>query len=265
MPKKSAKETAQDRKSYNLRKAKLFELEKDNYGHLYLMRARKPEFWQICGHSAVIFMNVIAPMIGVRSILRKDTDYDHTFKEGVVTLGNLEFHEKKLKSCEELELEKETENFISFRLKHKVSEEEYELILHDKEVKKKSLENEIAKTHALPSLQLKMEQILAICYRFYRKYTDAIDRELLVGMVFDQVRLAHKILFMVCRAEEDKKVGLLKIKGILERVPCDMVQILQLEVWPAEKCILFNSHITEAINAIDAELKRAKLIDAKGH
>lgn len=247
--------TKEARAEYLERKKKLFEIEKNNFERIVFMKSTRG-YWGIFGHSAIMFANKFGPDAKIRAIVRKDSDFDVKFKEGVITLRNVEFYRKKMEESPFMTLEKADDEFVVFKLKKKISEKEYEILKHSKEIRREQLESMIVNSIPLPKLHMRLTEVLQTTYRFYTKRTDELGRRFVVDKFADEVRAAHKLLIMSCRKEISLREGLLKIKALLSRALLDLNQITSLEIWSVEDCTLLTTMIVETQLLVEEELKK---------
>ncbi|MBQ3294631.1 hypothetical protein IJG98_02805 [Candidatus Saccharibacteria bacterium] len=244
----------EERKEYLERKQKLLALEKENYARIIMMRATRG-FWMTGGHSAVILVNKIAPELKIRIALRRDTDFGDKFKEGVTTFKNLGFYKEKLKLSEYVKLEKEEDDFIVYKLVKKISAAEYDVLLRSKEIRRQKLDGMIVKSIPMPTLNVKLSEVLRLTFKFYSKHSDALLRAFIVEKLADEIRTAHKTFVLICREEIGAMAGLLKVKKILSYALADVEQIVTLEGWSVEDCTVLAMAIIEASMAVDTEVK----------
>ena len=246
-----------ERKEYFERKKKLAEVEKNNFERIIIMRATRG-YWMAGGHTAIILANKVAPVLKLRVAIRKDTDFDVKFKHGIIVFRNVDFYKRKFDGADFLTLEKETEDFISYRLKERVPEEEYELLAKAREVRRQKLESMIVKSIPMPKLHMRMTEVLKTTYKFYQKRTDVAARAFIVDKFADEIRTAHKMMIMICREEMGATEGLMKMKALLNRALCDMNQIEALEIWTVENCTLLATMMVETLMSIETERKKAE-------
>lgn len=244
----------EERRAYLERKKKLFELERENYNHVIMMRGTQG-FWMTGGHSAVILVNKVAPELKIRIALRRDTDFGEKFKEGVTTFKNLGFYKEKLKLSECVKLEKEEGDFIFYKLARKISVTEYDVLRRSKEIRRQKLEGMIVKSVPMPTLNAKLSEVLRLTFKFYSKHSDALLRGFIVDKLADEIRTAHKTFVLICREEVGAMAGLLKVKKILSFALADVEQIVTLEGWSVEDCTVLATAIIEATMALDTEMK----------
>lgn len=244
----------EERQKYLERKKKLFELEKENYNRIIMMRGTRG-FWMTGGHSAVILVNKIAPELKIRIALRRDTDFGEKFKEGVTTFKNLGFYKEKLKLSEYVKLEKEEDDFIFYKLVKKISATEYDVLKRSKEIRRQKLEGMIIKSVPMPTLNTKLSEVLRLTFKFYSKHSDALLRGFVVDKLADEIRMAHKTFVLICREEIAAETGLHKVKKLLSYAMADVEQIVTLEGWSVEDCTVLAMAMIEAIMVVDTETK----------
>lgn len=248
-------EERNEKEIYIQRKKNLLEKEADNFERVVFLKGTKG-FYAVVGHSAVILANKIAPELKMRVLLRRDSDYGVKSKEGIITIKNVGYYKEKFKNSVYIEFEKEDDACISFKLKQKISAEEYALLARSKEIKRQKLENEIVKAVPMPKLNMLLTEVLTMTYRFYRKHSDVMSRRFILDTVSEEVRYAHKVFLAICREEHSKQEGLKKIDATLSQLLCDMVQVIALDVWSVEDCSALSLKIVDTKTEIARELKK---------
>ncbi|MBQ6130637.1 hypothetical protein IJI72_03065 [Candidatus Saccharibacteria bacterium] len=246
-----------EKKAYLERKEKLFRFEEGNFEKVVIVKGTGG-YWSVFGHSAVILVNKIAPELKIRIALRRDTDFGTKFREGGVTFKNIGFYKAKLMESEYLVLEREMEDFIIYRLKQRVSETEYDLLLRSKEIRKQRLEEMITKAVPMPKLRMKLTEVFGTTYRLYVKHGNVFDREFLLRTLAEDVRKAHKVMLLIGRDEVNLDEGVKKIKQQLELAMCDIGQVAELGIWKVEDSTTVAILITEALVALDSDTKMVK-------
>ena len=237
---------------YLERKKKLVELEEKNYDKIILLEGTDG-YWVFGGHSAVILAYKVAEKSKMRVGIKRDTDFDYKFEEGVISVQNVGFYVEEIKKSPLVKNCRKTAHAYTFTLKNKISETEYKLLAKSPELKKQKLENMIIKSHPMPQVNMRVEEVMKNAARLYRKYNDPVGRELMTRRFFEQTRVAHKIVLLIARGEMDKKAGLKKIEEILSAGMADVMQISVLEFWSVGDCTAMSATIIAAINAIEIE------------
>ena len=245
-----------EKKAYLERKKRLFEEEQENFDRIIFLRGTGG-FWVVGGHSGIILANKIAPELKIRVALKRDTDFDVKFKEGVINLRNLDFYTEKFKNSNYLEKGVErSESAVIFKLKEKISSTEYDILARSKEIRRQKLEAMIEKSVPMPKLNIRMTDVLKLTYKFYRKNSDNLARDFVVEKLVEDIRIAHKTMLMVFREQIDAKEGARKMRARLELALCDLTQIIALEVWTIENCTTLATMMVETEILIDAEIKK---------
>ena len=246
-----------EKKEYVDRKRKLVELEKENYDKLIFMRGTKG-YYLVAGNSAVILVNKIAKELKIRVTLKRDTDFDVKFKDGVANFRNLDFYKERFAQSSYLDFEKETKDFVFYKLKKPITTEEFDLLKHSKEIRKKKLESLIVKSVPMPGLNMKLTDAFSLTYKFYRKNSDAFSRAFIVGKLAEEMRTAHKTMLLISRDEMDFMVGIEQIRKLLSYVICDINQIMALEIWSIEDCTTLSISVIECVLQLDREVASYK-------
>ena len=257
-------ETKKEKKEYLERKARLFEFEEKNFEKIVIMRATG-EYWAVFGHSAIMLVNKIAPELRLRMLLKRDTDFGIKFKEGVVTFRNVDFYKAKLKESTYLEFEKETEDFVAYKLKQGITETEYDLLLRSKEIRKQKLDSLVTKAVPMPKLRAELTEALQLAHRLYVKHGNTFDREFLLKGLTDNIRKSHKIMLLLGRHEIEFEEAVKRIRQYLEFAVCDIWQVSELGIWPVEDATLLIAKVIEAQVALDSDAKMVRKTQERGY
>ena len=251
-----------EREKYYLRKEKLFELEKQNYSRIIFVKATGG-FWVVGGHSAVILANKLAKELKIRVPLKRDTDFSTRFKEGKVSVKNLGYYKRELVDGKLATIEKETSEWLIFKLKKRVLVKEYELLAKMKELRRQQLEQEILKTVPMPKSHMHLTDALRTAFRAYGKYTDKNAKDVFGAKLMDELRTAHKVFLLTCMSELPLEAGLKKINEELTRALAGVVQIAELDLWTIEDVATVATSIVEAKASLSAEEKMVNKLLAK--
>lgn len=252
-----------EKNAYLERKQKLQEVEEKNYDRIILMKATG-NFWGFYGHSAVILAFKVAPALkNMRVAIKRDTDFDYKFHEGMIAVQNIGFYVNALKACPLIKSVRKTETEYRFLLAEKISEEEYKLLVRTPELKQAKLQSMVVKSHPMPQVNVKAEEVMKTAARLYRKYNDPVGRELMTRRLFEQTRVAHKMVLTIARGEMDKKLGLDKVAMTLSQALADVMQIAILEYWSVGDCTALSAQIIAAMNAIEVEKKTHPTIKSR--
>ncbi|MBQ8996800.1 hypothetical protein IJ095_02115 [Candidatus Saccharibacteria bacterium] len=244
-----------EKQAYLARKKKLYSLEETNYTRIVFMRATG-NFWIIGGHSAIILANKIGPEVKLRVGVKRDTDFDYKFRDGIISFSNLDFYIDAVKKSAYIKgAPRQTADSVYFYLKDKVSETEYKLLLNSRELKQQKFEKMIIQSFPMPQVHQKVEEVFRTAFRLYKKYKDPDGRTILTEKFTDQMRIAHKMVLMIARGELDKPAGLTKISEILKRGMCDVMQIETLEIWSIGDSTAIAAQLISALSAIETEQK----------
>ncbi|MBR3204459.1 hypothetical protein IKF81_02125 [Candidatus Saccharibacteria bacterium] len=246
-----------EREAFLVRKRRLFEFEQTNFDRIIIILATKG-YYCMYGHSAVMFINKIAPELRIRAVLRRDSDFEAKFQEGVVSFKNIDFYKDKLLGSVYLKKISETKEEIVFGFKQKISKAEYNLLVKSREIKRQSIEQKIQKSLPLPNLNNKLSEVLRTSFRFYRKHSDLFSRKFVLDKMIDEIRIAHKKLILVCRDELPLKKGLLEIKQALVYSLCDLAQVVELEIWSVEDSGVLAEQIINTLSLVELEIKKSE-------
>ena len=243
-----------EKNEYLERKKKLVEIEEKNYNKIILLEGTDG-YWMFGGHSAVILAYKVADKTKMRLGIKRDTDFDYKFEEGIISVQNVPFYVEEIKKSPLVKSCRKSDHAYTFTLKDKISEAEYKLLVKSPELKRQKLENMIVKSHPMPQVNMKVEDVMRNAARLYRKHNDPVGRDLMTRRFFEQARVAHKIVLLIARGEFDKVKGLKKIEEVLSGMMVDAMQIAILEFWSVGDCTAVSAGIIEALKAIEVEKK----------
>lgn len=257
-----------EREEYYVRKEKLVELEKKNYNQIIFLKGTGG-FWVVGGHSAVILANKIGKELKIRVPLKRDTDFDFRFKEGKVSVKNLDYYKRMLVGSKVATIVSEDGDMLVFELTRKIGNEEYELLANMKELRRQQLEKEILKSVPMPKSHMHLTEALRVAFKIYSKYTDKNAKEVFGAKLMDEMRTAHKIFLLVCMSEVPLKVGLEKIRASLARALASVTQMAELDIWTIEDVTVVSAAIIETMASLEREeklavkmLERVKMLEA---
>ncbi|MBR3232719.1 hypothetical protein IKF74_00295 [Candidatus Saccharibacteria bacterium] len=256
------KQRREEREKYYQRKEKLVELEKQNFDRIIFLRATGG-FWVVCGHSAVILANKIGKELKIRVPLKRDTDFSDRFKEGKISVKNLDYYKRELVGGKMATILSEDKDFVVFKLKKKVGAKEYELLAQAKELRRQQFEKEILKTVPMPRSHLRLTEALRTAFRTYNKYTDKGAKEVFGLKLMDELRTAHKVFLLVCMNELPLEAGLKKIDGELTRALAGVTQMVELDIWTIEDAMAVATAIVESKTSLRDEQRMVKKLLAK--
>ena len=245
-----------EREEYYLRKAELQKLEKRNSGRLNFMRGTGG-FWILAGKSAAIMANKLARELKMRVPLKNDTDFEYRFKEGKVSIKSIDYYKNKLLDSGLATIESETEDFLIFKLKKAIGKEELELIIEDKELRRKRLEEDSLKVIPLPKTHQQITETTRIAFKIYSKYTNAQAKECFGKPMINEFRAANKVFILICMNEIELSTGIRKVKEYLNMAQASVVQMLELGIWSVEDAASAINSIIQTRLTLEREEKEA--------
>lgn len=251
-----------EREKYYRRKEKLVELEKKNFDKVIFTKATGG-FWVVVGHSAVILTNLLGKEAKVRVPLKRDTDFAYRFKEGKVSVKNFEYYRKWIIGGNLATLANKKEDSVVFKLKKKLSEEEYTLLAQARELQRQQFEHDVLKAITMPQSHANLTSALRVAFRMYSKYTEKSAKEVFGLKLVEEIRMAHKIFLLVCMEELPFDTGLKKIREILTRALAGTTQMVELDLWTIEDTMAMATAIVQTKMSLEREEKMVKKLLAK--
>ncbi|MBO7720207.1 hypothetical protein J6S35_01025 [Candidatus Saccharibacteria bacterium] len=227
---------ASERRLYLRRKAKAIEFEKTNYQYIFFMRGMNG-FYVAGDHSAIILYNLIAPELGLKIAIRKDSDFERRFLDGKVAIRNVDKFIERLSDSKLLSLVvQQTKDSITFKLKHKLKKAEYELLVNSEEIKRAELMNMVSSAEALPKTYQALRQLAKTVYQKVSKKSDKVERELVTHQLMDDVRGILLTFLMGCRDARDFTKSMNEVRDNLTKMLRDLLIVEATGVWRIEEC-----------------------------
>ena len=227
---------ASERRLYLRRKAKAIEFEKTNYQYIFFMRGMNG-FYVAGDHSAIILYNLIAPELGLKIAIRKDSDFERRFLDGKVAIRNVDKFIERLSDSKLLSLVvQQTKDSVTFKLKHKLKKAEYELLVNSEEIKRAELMNMVSSAEALPKTYQALRQLAKTVYQKVSKKSDKVERELVTHQLMDDVKVILLTFLMGCRDARDFTKSMNEVRDNLTKMLRDLLIVEATGVWRIEEC-----------------------------
>lgn len=261
---KTAKELARDKASREGRKrserhealkAEVFEMEKENHNKLIAFISRN-NWYKLGGHSALIYYHRLAKRMDLNPRLNPDTDFFSRFKEGIVSIRNIETLEKNLKQIKiyrNSKLTKPGELYV-FDLGYSISDEDLDLMYKDEEIRRKKLNQMVIPKVALPEVYVKMWTVTKMCYEQYRQM-NAVDRQMLGEPINEQILRMQKCFILMANGNRGEVLALKEILVAEEEIKCMVKMTMELKVWSIEGTLRITQELVELERLVRSALK----------
>ena len=251
-------EVEKEKRDYLERKRKMVPFEQRNYDKIALFRATKG-FYVIGGHSAIILSELVAPDIKMKVVLRKDSDFECAFREGIISVKDVDFYKTTLPRSSLIKKEyKETEQSLVFYLKDILSLEQYDLISHTEEIKSAELMNLASSSVVMPGLYKKVRELTQATFVKTNKIDkfaqDTIGKELM-----DNVVKLERAFLLGARTESEIEDALNDIEYYAHAVHVTLKIVEDMGIWRAKECWRIGSLTSQIIAQIPVERKAYKL------
>lgn len=254
--KKAAAE--KEKQEYFLRKKKMLEFEKKNFDKIVLFKATKG-FYVIAGHSAVILFEMIAPLEKLHVVMREDTDIKYKFKEGLISVKDLDFYKQALPGCELIKNDyKESELCVMFYLKEALSPEQYRLYEDAEKIKSEELMNMASSAVVMTGLYSKVRELINAVFASTKKM-DKYGQEMIGAELMRDATELERTFLIGARKEEDLDAALTKISLYASRIHVDLKIIEDMGIWRARECWKMGAIASQIITRVPIERKMNKL------
>ena len=184
------------KKEYELNKQKLLHLERDNYGHIILIRTQDG-WYKMVSHSVLLFLYYVVPVaqdkldtIYKPPRMTADNDFRYKAPIGVISFKSLEKLEKIIfaSGATREKVEGADEEWIrAYELDHKMSEDDF-WALEKKETELWNKANTIITPKAVfPNLGVDLRETSVLFYNIVRKL-DTVARETIGNNMMDLIK-----------------------------------------------------------------------------
>lgn len=174
--------TKEQQKQERLKIKKLaYELEKENFSHIYIYYAGN-KWWKVGGNSAQYLFHVFAPKVkrGYSPRILPDNDYSYVFKTGVISVREIEKFRDDMVSIG-LEEEKNPTIYgnliLAFKLKEAITKEDLDKLLEIDSAKRQEINKVLAVVNSDPEIAAIIRELQKVLYDVVKKMKP-IDREL---------------------------------------------------------------------------------------
>ncbi|MBQ6394521.1 hypothetical protein IJH97_02095 [Candidatus Saccharibacteria bacterium] len=244
---------------YEQMKERVLEFEKNNYDRLVVLRS-KNGWWKMCGHSALLYYYHIAPrMNNVHPKLQIDTDFKHKSLEGIVSIKSLETLQKRLRELKIYPKEMH-EEYATFPLGYKVSDDELKRFMHSEEERRKMINQIVIPKQLFPDIYKRLIVVEKEMRNIVRQMQPQ-DREI-YGL--DEMRELRDILTLYMRmanGQVDVIKGLRKLAEDMQIALYHLQVILELELLETKRGLRLSRGMVEVRRIALAEMR--KLEEAK--
>ena len=247
-----------EKRQYLERKRKMIPFEQHNYNRIVVFRGTKG-FWTIGGHSAIILSELVAPEVKMKVVLRKDTDFDATFSEGVISVRDLDFYKVTLPQCRLIEKEyEERKDALIFFLKDALSAEKYDLISRTEEIKSEELLNMVSSSVVMPGLYRMVRELLNGVYTMTDKINGIAQETIGKDILTDAIRLERAFL-LGARTESELEDALNELEEATKATMLDLKIAEDMGVWRAKQCWRVGSLGARILAQLPVERKARKI------
>lgn len=234
-------------------KSKVFHFEQNNYTKLVVFSSGD-NWYKMGGNSALIYVYMVAPQIGVQPKLRPDKDFYDRFVDGVVSVRDLNLLIAAFSGIG-IKLERIDDDVAIFDLGRKVSKAELEAI---RDVKEEHLEqvNQIVKVNAMYPAIVSVERRIARNMRSRMLKASPMDREMILTEMAKQTLKSVVDIFGISNNLGEAEKVLKNVHTLNERMKIYVLQLMELGIFDVEECLRTEQDLVEANTLIAAELKK---------
>lgn len=234
MPTKSGKEkSVADMKeiraaqsAYEKRKKWVKEFEPTNYTKIVLFRSvpskkdKEGAWFKMAGHSLEIYVGKLAPRLNLKPRVTTDTDYHNKFREGIVSVRDIDGFEKRMENLKIYrDRKKSTDGIMIFNLGYEVSEEDLRVLRKADETRKKRLNDVVYTKLIAPEVNTGLLEVMRTLKFKYEKMP-VTDREFLGKAMLEHARRATLYYMMAAKGAVSVESGLKTIVREVDTLQC---------------------------------------------
>ena len=236
--------------------------EKKNYTQLIFMRA-SGEWLKAFNHSAVFFVQKIAPQIKSAARLQEDRDYE-VKAEVVVSIPNIERLTQKLKQID-IELVEEKDGIYTFALGYRIPADEYNLMREQNQTILERSGKMALPVVLMPNLLEDIKELFTTVFWETRKMEGAIREMIGTDMVKIPRDMIAKYTSMARNTESDVHIYLEDAMNDIETMNGIYFALDTLRIIDEKKMFEIATKIARVRNQIIYEMKKQgmKDVDAK--
>lgn len=250
-----AEAEASERRKYLRRKAKAIEFEKQNYQYVFFFRGMNG-FFVAGDHSAIILYNMIAPELGLKIAIRKDGDFERRFLDGKVVIRNVDKYKELLCDSKYVAGVTQNKDSLTFRLVHKLTKTEYEVLAKSEDIKRAELVNMVSSAEALPKTYQVLRELLKITYQKVAKKSDKVERELVTGQLMDDAKKIMLTFLLGCKDTRDFTRSMNEVRDTLVKMLRDLLIVEASGVWHITECRKISFLVVKAQTTLAEERKK---------
>lgn len=250
-----AEAEASERRKYLRRKAKAIEFEKQNYQYVFFFRGMNG-FFVAGDHSAIILYNMIAPELGLKIAIRKDGDFERRFLDGKVVIRNVDKYKELLCDSKYVAGVTQNKDSLTFRLVHKLTKTEYEVLAKSEDIKRAELVNMVSSAEALPKTYQVLRELLKITYQKVAKKSDKVERELVTGQLMDDAKKIMLMFLLGCKDTRDFTRSMNEVRDTLVKMLRDLLIVEASGVWHITECRKISFLVVKAQTTLAEERKK---------
>lgn len=248
----------QDKRGYLTRKRKMIPYEEKNYDKIALFQGTKG-FYVIGGHSAIIMSELVAPDLAMKVVLRKDTDFECAFSEGMISVKDVDYFKMmvpKSKLVKQQYVEKDQS--VVFFLKDALSKEEYELLAHADEIKSTELLNMVSSSVVMPNLYKMVRDLALAVYNAGEKSEPLAQMTAVKALVEDAIDL-ERVFLLGARTTKKIDEALTEMEERAKDLLVDLKIVEDMGIWRTKQSWRIGSLTSRILTQIPIERKVRKL------
>ncbi len=226
MEKKKEKDVRAEQRAYEKRKEWVRKYEHENYSTIVLFKsiaskkANSGNWWKMGGHSLEIYLGKLAPRLKLHPRVVTDTDFHNKFREGIISVRDIDNFEKKMESLKIYRnLKLSTPGIKIFSLGYKISEEDLQIMRKADEERKKRLNEVVYVQMIAPEINTGLLEYLRTLKHKYDKMP-VTDRDFLGEVMLKHARAAMIAYMMTAKGAMNMGKGLQTIVREVDMLMC---------------------------------------------
>lgn len=238
---------------YQKIKSKVFEMEMTNNSRVIVFSSG-PGWYKIGGKSALIYVHMLAPRIGIEPSIKIDRDFYSKFEEGIVSIRHLDLLKENFEKIG-VKVESETSEMVIFKLEKPVTKTEMRTIKNIRDEREQRVNQIVETKKVYPSISALMRKINQDMRNKYIHCTGN-DRTYIIEDLAKTTLKSTVDLTLISNGVIEARSGLLVIYKRNEELKAYLMNLMELGIFEVKETLRMENDLVDVNTMIKAELKK---------
>ncbi|MBQ3309239.1 hypothetical protein IJG78_01020 [Candidatus Saccharibacteria bacterium] len=234
-------------------KSKVFEMEMTNNSRVIVFSSG-PGWYKIGGKSALIYVHMLAPRIGIEPSIKIDRDFYSKFEEGIVSIRHLDLLKENFEKIG-VKVESETSEMVIFKLEKPVTKTEMRTIKNIRDEREQRVNQIVETKKVYPSISALMRKINQDMRNKYI-HCAGNDRTYIIEDLAKTTLKSTVDLTLISNGVIEARNGLLVIYKRNEELKAYLMNLMELGIFEVKETLRMENDLVDVNTMIKAELKK---------